>query len=153
MQKNLIDKFKRSLISFTLNIPGKIKDNSVYRDIHIEGMKIIKEALQGNSILDIYIEEIEKITGREGYIVVDLDADSLKKLMIDIEDIHPLGRIFDIDVFNSRNEQISRTELGENTRRCLLCDLDARICMREKNHTYESLIQFINNTWEKYEDN
>lgn len=38
-QRYLIDKYKCSLISFTLNIPGPVKDSILYRKIHQEGMR------------------------------------------------------------------------------------------------------------------
>lgn len=151
-QSLLIDKYNKTLISFTLNIPGREKYNKIYRDIHIEGINIIKKRLNTENIDVLYIEEKEYPTGREGYIVVDDKADKLKKISIDIEEGHPLGRIFDIDIFSRKNEQISRSDLGTRARRCLLCDNDARICMREKNHTYKELIENINKIWLEYID-
>ena len=149
-QSLLIDKYHKPLISFTLNIPGRIKDNEVYRDIHREGMNIIRDRLKIDGIDMICEEEGEYSTGREGYIVVDKDSYDLKRIAIDIEETHPLGRIFDIDIFNSKNEQVSRSDLDSIARRCLLCDSDARVCMREQSHTYEELIQSINNIWLEY---
>lgn len=149
-QSILIDKYKKSLISFTLNIPGRVKDNKVYRDIHIEGMKVIEDYLKSANIEIVYKEEGEHSTGREGYIVADKDGNALKLLTIDIEETHPLGRIFDIDIFNKQNEQISRSDLENTGRKCLLCDNDARVCMRMKTHTYEELIQSIDDIWLEY---
>lgn len=152
-QEEIIDKYRQSLISFTLNIPGKIKDNPTYRNIHMEGIRIIKKNLKDQEIEILAIEEIEKVTGREAYIVVEMEEHNLKRLTVKIEELHPLGRIFDIDVFSKTNKQITRRHIGENTRKCLLCSLDAKLCMRAKNHTYESLIQVINASWIKYKTN
>lgn len=149
-QSVLLDKYKNSLISFTLNIPGRVKGNSLYSDIHIEGMKLIEKELQANDLKILYKEEREGGAGREGYIVVDIDSYRLKEITSDIEENHPLGRIFDIDIFDKENQQISRTDLGRGSRKCLICDLDARVCMRMRNHTYEDLIEHIHETWKKY---
>lgn len=151
-QAELIEKYNNSLISFTLNIPGRVKDNETYRAIHMEGLGIIKKRIEENDITILFDQERNNGAGREAFIVVDRDSFSIKKLMVDIEENHPLGRIFDIDVFSNKNEQISRSDLGEDTRRCLLCDLDARLCMRAKNHTYESLIDHIDKLWKDYKE-
>lgn len=149
-QKEIIDKYKKTLISFTLNIPGIVKDKPAYREIHKEGVRIINRCLKDQEVKIVYIEELEKATGREAYIVVEKDEYKLKEMTVNIENHHPLGRIFDIDIFNRDNEGISRNHIGENTRKCLLCSLDARICMREKNHTYENLIEAVHDIWEEY---
>lgn len=149
-QSVLIDKYNNSLISFTLNIPGSIKDSETYRAIHKEGMGIIEDCLKEKKIKILYKEEEEHSTGREGYLLVDKDSHELKQISIDIEEGHPLGRIFDIDIFNSDNEQISRSDLDSVGRRCLLCDKDARVCMRMQSHTYEDLIQNIHSIWLEY---
>lgn len=151
-QKDLISKFNKNLISFTLNIPGNIKDSKVYRNIHKEGMKVILDNLKHKSIPIIYKEEIQKSTGSEGYIVVDLEPLELKRMAIDIEENHFLGRIFDIDVFDFEYNQISRADLGADPRGCLLCNKEARICIRERNHTYEELINKIYEMWQKYDN-
>lgn len=149
-QSLLIERYKKSLISFTLNIPGRVKNNPTYSEIHIEGMRVIEGRLKEEDLEILYKEEIESGAGREGYIVVDVDSSKLKAITSDIEENHPLGRIFDIDIFNSKNEQVSRRDLGRESRRCLICDLDARVCMRMRKHTYEDLIQNIDDIWKRY---
>lgn len=151
-QRELIEKYKTSLISFTLNIPGRVKDNPTYREIHIEGVRVIQETLKENNISLFHKEERDNKTGREGYIAAEIDAISLKKIMTQLEETHPLGRIFDIDVFNSKNEQISRRHINKSLRKCLICEKDVLVCMREQNHTYEDLIKEINAIWENYKN-
>lgn len=149
-QLDLIKKYKSSLISFTLNTPGIVKDNEMYREIHKEGMESIENLLKDNNIKIIYKEEINRSTGSEGFIVVDLQALKLKDLLIELEENHPLGRIFDIDVFDSEHNQISRSNLNINSRRCILCHKDARVCIREKNHTAEELYSSIELLWKEF---
>lgn len=98
----------------------------------------------------MYKKEIESPSGRESYILVDYDGKDIKSITIGIEDKNRLGRIFDIDVFNRENEQISRSDLKKPLRKCLLCDKKALTCMREKNHTYEELIEEIEKIWENH---
>ena len=139
-QMDILAHYPYSLVSFTLNIPGAVKDNDIYRRIHKQGMEDILNILEVEKIEVKYLEEINKSTGSEGYISVNKDSIELKKLMVDIESNHPLGRIFDIDVFDKDHNQMSRSDLGLESRRCLICEKDARVCMRNKSHLYNDLI-------------
>ena len=58
---------------------------------------------------------------------------------MELEDTHPLGRLFDADIILPEGRPLSRTELGAPPRRCLLCDREARFCMRNGSHTREEL--------------
>lgn len=149
-QIDLINRYNSTLISFTLNTPGIVKDNEMYRGIHREGIKEICKLLKENRIPIIFQEEINKPTGSEGYIAVDIDSKKIKKLLIELEEIHPLGRIFDIDVFDNNHRQISRSNLGLNPRRCLLCGKDARICAKDKSHSYVELYVGIQSLWKEF---
>ncbi|MDD4725887.1 MAG: citrate lyase holo-[acyl-carrier protein] synthase [Tissierellia bacterium] len=149
-QIDILYKYPHSLISFTLNTPGSIKDNQLYRKIHNEGFDLIQRLITISKLEIMYKEYINKPTGAEGYVSVDTEAELLKSIMVSLEKDHPLGRIFDIDVFDKDHNQMSRTDLGLETRTCLLCNKDARICMREKNHTYEELIARIEEVSKDY---
>ncbi len=142
-QREVLKEYPFTLISFTLNTPGIIKDNELYRRIHSDGLGKIIQLLNIEGVKIKYNEVIAKNTGSEAFLSVDLDAKELKKLMISIETSHPLGRIFDIDIFDLNHNQISRSDIGINPRKCLMCEKDAKVCMREKNHTYEDLIKRI----------
>lgn len=149
-QEELLESHPFTLISFTLNTPGIEKRNELYLKIHKEGSKAIIDNIDNKGIEIKYRAEFDKITGQESYIIVDYDAIMMKKMMIEIEDEHFLGRIFDIDVFDSNHYQISRSDLVYNNRKCLLCEKEAYICMREKNHTYEELVSEINRLGNEY---
>lgn len=140
IQENLISKYKSTLISFTLNTPGIKKDNEGYRRIHRETMDHIIKILRGKHIDILHREGFDKSTGPEGYIIVNSSPLDTKSLMIEIEEEHPLGRLLDIDVFNSKLDQISRKDLKLESRKCLICNKDARICMRERSHGLEEIL-------------
>lgn len=149
-QKELIEKYRASLISFSLNIPGRKKDSELYRAIHREGLSYLEKAIRDKKIRLIYQEKEDKNTGSEAFLVLDEDALEIKKLTIEIEEIHPLGRIFDMDVFDREGNQIGRSQIGVRPRTCLLCHKEVRLCMREKNHSYEELISRIEELGKKY---
>lgn len=147
MQKQIIEKYKQSLISFTLNIPGPNKDSIKYREIHKEGMKAIVNSIENNGYRVEFSKIIYKETGAEGFVSLDIDPVELKNITTKIEDTHELGRLFDIDVFDSEHNQISRNDLGTPSRKCLLCHENAKICGKLRTHSLEELLQKIDNMY------
>lgn len=61
-----------------------------------------------------------------------------------------MGRIFDMDVFDGNHNQISRGDFNISPRKCILCRKDARLCIREKNHTLEELYSHIESLWKEF---
>lgn len=142
-QQSLLLEYPYTLISFTLNIPGSVKNSYLYGRIHEEGMNCLLKILQEKKIHVVNTEKFNKNTGGEGFISIDLDAVQAKKITVNLEDCHPLGRIFDIDVFDKNHNQISRSNLNLKSRRCMLCHEEAIKCIKKKSHSYEELISKI----------
>lgn len=135
-----------SLISATLNIPGPVKTSPQLVTILEKMAKIIEKniSILGHKIL--YKKFLDLKTGPECYIIADFDPTILKENMISIEETELLGRLADIDVLVLRNSQLkilSRSDLGIPPRRCLICDKEAKICARSRNHSLEELHQKI----------
>ncbi len=70
--------------------------------------------------------------------------DEIKTQLVDIEDFHGLGRLIDLDVFDTNLIGLSRRDLGLLSRSCLLCELPAHFCVRNQTHSLEELISKIN---------
>ena len=79
------------------------------------------------------------ITGPESFWSVNAPASQVKKATILLEESHPLGRLWDIDVFCPENGLLSRKSVGENKRRCFICDEPAHVCSRMRRHSLHSL--------------
>ena len=136
-QKALLEKFQKPLICFTMNIPGPTK---LDRDISIGfsvGNWLLQRALRGKSVLHREIRRNN--TGCEAFYVVDMLPRELKQLAMDIEDIAPIGRLFDMDVLTADGVKLSREDMGAPRRKCLLCDNDAALCARSRAHGLEAL--------------
>ena len=98
-------------------------------------------------------------TGYEGYFIVDSRPVDAKRRAVTIEETHPLGRLFDLDViihasldlpyFEDGVRPIGRQELGLPQRKCLICGKPVRECMRTRSHTPEELITRIESIVEK----
>nr|WP_300093966.1 citrate lyase holo-[acyl-carrier protein] synthase [Sedimentibacter sp.] len=149
-QIELLTRYPYTLISFTLNTPGPIKSTDLYTNIHKAGIQHLMKVLQDMDVNIVHMETIEKNTGREGFISVDLDPYQTKKIAAEIEDTHDLGRIFDIDVFDQLHNQINRAAIQLKPRKCLLCEEEALICMKMKTHTYEELIEKVEEIGNSY---
>jgi holo-ACP synthase len=131
------------LISFTVNIPGAIKNTSGSRRIFYEGCKVLREQLEGSSLSIVSFKIYELDTGHEAYFVVKTDEVALKKIVLQLENTHPLGRLFDFDVIGPDGRSVSREDLGYPKRKCLLCEQEAHVCGRSRRHPMEELIKAI----------
>ncbi len=152
-QEKLIKKSKdKTLVTLRINYPGIKKSNYITDDI----INIIY-----NDILTFYKKYIvykDKYKNKEGLICHFLfseDSVKVKKLMIDIEENHILGRCVDIDVYTLENNEvigISRSHLHKKSRKCFICDLDAKICSRSQSHTIEDIKQYFEDIYSKYQN-
>lgn len=138
-QKQLLAEFQKPLLCFTMNIPGPEKWN---RDIAIGffvGNRMLADALAGR-----ILHHQEQITaaGAESYYVADMPAQELKRLALDLED-SATGRLFDMDVIDADGRKLSRTELGNSPRQCLLCQREAAVCARSREHTVPELLDRV----------
>ena len=136
-QRQLLEQYRKPLLCFTMNIPGPDKYD---RDVSIGfsvGNWLLTDAIPGQRLL--HHSQKREITGCEAYYVVDMPAKQLKQLAIELEDIDPIGRLFDMDVLDTDGRKLSREELGHPRRKCLLCDEDAVVCARSRSHDLHQL--------------
>ena len=136
-----------TLVCLTVIMPGNVKRNAQSLVVAHAAVEAIQRAF-GQSIQ--WQREQDLSTGYEGYYLVDMSMIACKRLACEIEDNHPLGRLFDIDVINTHVEPVSRSVIGREGRKCLLCDHDARYCMRNHTHTRDELQQKIQQMIEAY---
>lgn len=148
LQRSLIDKHPAAtLVCLTVVMPGTVKRNS--QSLIVAGAAITA-LLQhfGEHLQEIIAHDL--VTGYEAFVVTDIDGRQAKQIACEIEDNHPLGRLFDIDVIDPQFGPLSRTELGATARKCLLCENEARFCMRNHTHSYEELQQCITQMIDDY---
>jgi len=146
IQNTYISQFHATVISFCMNIPGDIKTTPAIRMLFAEGKEAILHRLDDlhSEILDQL--EIHQVTGDEFILCVTEDATLIKKNMTDIEELHPLGRLFDIDVINADGTKLARTTF----RSCMICQCPAHECARSRKHSIQELqdnIEFMLNRY------
>jgi holo-ACP synthase len=142
-QEYLLDKYKTTIISYKLNIPGPVKYSSLIKQIFEEGILVFKQKLEEASISIVQEKVWYKDSGPEYFAVFATDAHTMKQLTTSIEETHALGRVYDFDVLNTDGSQVSRQELGINQRKCLLCENNAFECGRSRRHQVSTLIAHI----------
>lgn len=124
------------VICFTLNIPGPIKQFPLAQMAFEEGLDGIRRTLGCNPLT---VQTFYPDTGCEAFLVYELSPETIKKKVIAFESEHPLGRLFDFDVFDSAGSSISRAALSFPARRCLICGNIAKVCGRSRAHPLDEL--------------
>ena len=68
IQNEMIRKYRKPIISFTMNIPGPIKTNNEIKKAFDIGKNLILEKLKENNITILEIQELNENTGNELFI-------------------------------------------------------------------------------------
>ena len=157
-QKLLAEHSGKTLVCLTVVMPGSVKRNqqslivahaaveqmieSYELGVRIDELEVRSDELGvrfGGCLIERDLE-----TGYEAYLITDLPLLEAKRIAVQIEDTHPLGRLFDIDIIDKDGVPVSRDRVGSHPRRCLVCDREARYCMRMRWHTQEEIWERIN---------
>ncbi len=140
-QRRLLEEYQdHSLLCLTVIMPGKEKRNE---DTLFVAQCAVESIEQHFSSSILHNEKKDLPTGFEAYYIIDQDPLELKKQTCQIEEQHPLGRLFDIDVINFDGIPITRKAIGFSPRKCLICNNESRFCMRNFSHTQAELQQKI----------
>ncbi|MGX7412776.1 citrate lyase holo-[acyl-carrier protein] synthase [Enterococcus caccae] len=145
IQQELLTKHPtRTLLSATMNIPGPVKTNEQLRHAFLTVIKEIKTLFPPEKMVAHKHRELK--TGSEYYLVLNETPEELKKKLIEIEETHLYGRLMDLDVVYLKDQilrSISRTELNHKSRTCFICEEEAKICGRQRQHSVEEMQQAI----------
>ena len=134
-QRILSERYGHPLVSFTMNIPGPVKDSPLIRRGFAEGLRLLGQALERAEIETVSPQTVRAVTGNEYLCAVRGDAREIKQLCTRIEDASPLGRLFDMDVIAPDGRKLERGE----ERRCLVCGAAGRGCASRRVHSLEEL--------------
>lgn len=145
LQKELQKEHPGSVVvTLSMNIPGPRKNDAQIRRAFEAGTEALQKIFRENAI---HVVGHRSLAGQTGdgmfYALSCPGAAFIKKLTIQLEDTHPLGRLYDIDVYWPEGTQISRKKMGIKERRCLLCEREAKLCGRSRAHPVEELQQKV----------
>ena len=142
----------KTAISFTLNIPGYPKTNKLvisFFNLIIEELTLFLNANRIFLTCDTEIKTIDK-AGNFYLTSVNKNPFSEKEIKLfpeQFEENHKLGRFLDIDITGKSGNNIS----SGKEKLCFYCKkFPAIVCMRNKNHTYTELREFIFNEIKNY---
>ncbi|HFZ8993755.1 TPA: citrate lyase holo-[acyl-carrier protein] synthase [Citrobacter freundii] len=129
-----------SLVSFTVVVPGPVKDSELTRRIFNHGVTALHTLAKGSGWIIREQAALVSASGPEGILAVEAPAHALKRATITLEHTHPLGRLWDVDVLTPEGEILSRRHFALPARRCLLCGHSAAECARGKTHALPELL-------------
>lgn len=135
--------YQQPIISLTLVTPGAVKDTMRYRNTMGVALQACDQMLwqRGWQMLDRQVFWLP--TGAEAMWCVAHPATELKAQCIELEQTHPLGRLWDFDIFCPQNGQVGRHSLDRSTRRCLVCDEPAHSCARSRRHPLDEVVSRV----------
>lgn len=139
-QTELLRKYPGStLVCFTMNIAGPVKNCPLIRRGFLHGCEEIRKQLMRVRRRSTFELSFDEKTGNEGYFIIDMPAFTVKTMTSEVEDHDAIGRLFDMDVLDETGRKLDRSEIGLGPRTCLLCGEPAKICARSRTHTAAQL--------------
>ncbi len=148
-QNEYQNKYHTTVISFCMNIPGPIKTNPDITRVFQSGVQEILRFLQNSGIQILESIEYNEKTGNELLLAVDCtDSEHIKNAMTHIEETHPLGRLFDIDVLNPDGVKMSRNIF----RKCFICNCQAQECASARKHSVPEMQEYIDSKIQEYKN-
>lgn len=141
----LMSQYSGTIICFSMNIPGAIKRFHLADLAFREGDRAICRQLERSGISLLKREVFADALGMSVCYVAEGTPREVKERMCQLEESSPIGRLYDIDVFQPDGTAISRCALGLSPRKCFLCQEDARICAGRRLHSVEELQKYTMN--------
>lgn len=138
-QRELLEQFQTTLVSFTMNIAGPVKNSELILAGYLEGLERLQAQLDSEGFPVLHFEESRIFTGNEALFAVDAPARAVKRLTCQIEEDGRLGRLFDMDVLDIDGRKLDREEVGGGPRNCIVCGAPGKGCASRRVHTVEEL--------------
>lgn len=147
IRKQQIEAFFReypssSLIVIKANMPSFLINKPINYYLIQIFLDILKQHFEITKIIYYKSED-----GPYFFIQLNGQDINIKQYLINIEEVHPLGRLIDLDYFIDGYKSVSRTQFNYPRRNCFICNKDATICMREisivKNKSKTLLIKHL----------
>jgi holo-ACP synthase len=139
-RRRVLEKWQRPTISLSVVMPGPVKDCAASRYLRDIALDVLMPALDRNGWPAEICEILDEAAGPEAIVTVAANPIELKRATVSIEDTHPLGRLWDLDVEAPGTGAVSRHSLGLPVRRCLVCSEPAHACARSRAHSLEELL-------------
>lgn len=145
-QADMLEHYQQPVISLTLVSPGEIKDSLRCRNTMGVVLQMCDQLLWENrrQVLDRQVLWLP--TGPEVLWCVAHPAAEIKAHCADLEQTHPLGRLWDLDVICLQQGHVGRQLLEANLKRCLICDAPTHACSRSRTSPVEQVVSRVEKT-------
>ena len=144
--------FGLPLLSLSMVSPGPVKDGAHARQAFAVALARLDELFVREGWAVRSRKCVFAATGPEALYVVDAPPVAIKRAAVALENSHPLGRLWDMDVLQPDGGALSRSDIGESPRRCFVCGEAAHACARSRAHPLEALLREIDRMIEEYCD-
>jgi len=142
-QAAALHRFGKPLLSITIVMPGPVKDGQLSRSLMELALRDVDRLIKVRDWRVFSREVLWRESGPEAIYSVDVDPWVLKPSVIDLEDHHAIGRLWDLDVIAPGGAAVSRRSVGKPPRTCLLCNRPAHECGRSRRHPLPDLLKAI----------
>ena len=132
-QQQLLAEHRVPLICFTMNIAGPVKNTPLIQRGFYAGLEQLDSRPFQQQLRFRQVQILP--TGCEAIFAIDLPAWELKQICTDIEESHPLGRLFDMDVIDTDGTKLER----KIQRGCIICGAPGRFCAASRAHSAQQL--------------
>ncbi|GAB4221655.1 MAG: triphosphoribosyl-dephospho-CoA synthase CitG [Spirochaetales bacterium] len=119
--------------------PGPVKNSSYALQVQALAEESVQKVLREEGCAVLREEGAREEAGPWSLFVVEGEATRIKRALIRLEESHPLGRLFDLDVIDPNGFPLSRRMLGVGERRCIVCGGAVSACIRTEAHTLEEV--------------
>lgn len=139
-----------TVVSVTLVWPGEVKDTALARRVMAVANQALGELFHTHQWKVCRHLVLHPVTGPEALWSVAAPAWMIKHVTAHLEDNHPLGRLWDIDVFCPKKGLLKRNAIQQSMRRCFICHEPAHVCSRSRCHSQAELTRVIEELTDDY---
>lgn len=142
-RQDALSRLAPPMVSITPVMPGPVKDCAASRRLQRAALDALERLCQCRDWSFELLWSQVGAAGPEALYAVDAPVDELKRALVDLETVDPLGRLWDLDVTDPKLGALSRRGLGLPVRRCIVCDQPAHACARSRAHSLPELLGAI----------
>ena len=132
-QQTLLSEHRAPLLCFTMNIAGPVKTSALIERGFRTGLALLDSQFPKEIIH--HREVCVLATGCEAVYAPAMPPEEIKDLCMSIEENHPLGRLFDMDVLDVGGRKLER----KTQRGCIVCGAPGRGCAASRAHSVDQL--------------
>lgn len=137
----IVNKNIGTVLCAKINYPGKNKNTHQAKKAFCVLKQLLLSLFDENIVLT---KDLHGLDGDSLILVLNLNMTEAKSTTIQIENSHPLGRLFDIDIYDKEGSPISREKFDLKPRGCIVCGKNARECILNNKHSIDEILNKVN---------